>query len=305
MYRLALLLMAAWPAAASLPCWVHGAAAAGDNVWLLCERGAVLRSTDMGAKWETTRIDTDGKLRDIAFLDEKRGVIAADAGTLWMTADGGRTWTARKLDTADPLTSVTAVGERLWVGGYGGTVFHSPDAGATWVRQPTSATRAINDIFFLDENHGWAVGWVGLILRTADGGRTWQEVRSGTTGWTLAAVRFRDPSNGWIVGPFGQILRSRDGGLTWTELESPVRSWLSSIYFDAEGRGWITAERDILTSDDGQTWRALGIEEWMFLEQILPVGGKLWGIGPFGLMINDGPATKPWRRFEPAFPSNT
>lgn len=297
--------MAAWPASASLPCWVHGAAAAGNSVWLLCERGAVLRSVDLGTKWEATRIATEGKLRDIAFLDEKRGIIAADAGTLWMTGDGGRTWTARKLDTDDPLTSVANVGELVWVGGYGGTVFHSPDAGATWNRQPTTATRAIKDIFFLDENHGWAVGWVGLILRTTDGGRTWQEVRSGTTGWTLASIRFRDPENGWIVGPFGQILRSRDGGLTWTELESPVRSWLSSIYFDTEGLGWITAERDILTSEDGETWRALGLEEWMFLEQILPVGGKLWGVGPFGLMVNDGPATKPWRRFEPAFPSST
>lgn len=305
MYRLALLLLAVWPAAASLPCWVHGAAAAGNNVWLLCERGEVLRSADLGVKWETTRITSEGKLRDIVFLDEKRGIIAGDSGTLWMTSDGGRTWAARKLDTADPLTSVTNVGERVWVGGYGGTVFHSPDAGATWVRQPTTATRAINDIFFLDENHGWAVGWVGLILRTEDGGRTWQEVRTGTTGWTLASVRFRDPNNGWIVGPFGQILRSRDGGRTWTQLESPVRSWLSSIYFDEKGRGWITAERDILTSDDGEVWRALGLEEWMFLEQILPVGGKLWGIGPFGLMVNDGPATKPWRRFEPAFSSNT
>jgi photosystem II stability/assembly factor-like uncharacterized protein len=305
MFRLALLLMAAWPAAASLPCWVHGAAAAGNSVWLLCERGVVLHSADLGAKWQTARIATEGKLHDIDFMDEKRGIIAAGAGTLWITGDGGRTWTARKLDTTDPLTSVAVVGERVWVGGYGGTVFHSPDAGATWVRQPTTATRAINDIFFLDENHGWAVGWVGLILRTADGGRTWHEIRTAATGWTLAAVRFRDPMNGWIVGPFGQILRSRDGGLTWTQLESPVRSWLSSIYFDAEGRGWITADRDILTSEDGETWRALGLEEWMFLEQILPVSGQLWGIGPFGLMVNDGPATKPWRRFEPAFPSNT
>lgn len=284
MYRLALLLMASWPAAASLPCWVHAAAAVEDRVWLLCERGELLLSMDAGASWTLTRVATGPKLRDIEFLDARRGVIAGDGGRLWFTADAGRTWKERKLETADPLTSIAAVGERLWVGGYGGTVFHSPDGGATWARQPTTATRAINEIHFLDDRHGWAVGWVGLILRTEDGGRNWEEIRTDATGWTLASVRFRDPRNGWIVGPFGQILRSRDGGRTWTALESPVRSWLSSIHFDREGRGWITAERDILASDDGETWRALGIEEWMFLETILPVEGKLWGVGPFGLM---------------------
>lgn len=305
MFRFALLLIAATPAAASLPCWVHAAAAQGSHVWLLCERGQLLSTKDGGAKWVTTRVTEETKLRGIGFIDERRGVIAGDNGTLWLTADGGAAWKQNKLDTGDHLTSVAVVGERVWVGGYGGTVFHSPDAGATWLRQPTSATRAINDIFFLDERHGWAVGWVGLILRTEDGGRNWEEIRTGVTGWTLASVRFRDPLNGWIVGPFGQILRSRDGGKTWTQLESPVRSWLSSIHFDKQGRGWITAERDILTSDDGETWRPLGIEEWMFLEQIVPVGERLWGIGPFGLMVNDGPPTKPWRRLEPAFSANT
>jgi photosystem II stability/assembly factor-like uncharacterized protein len=305
MFRLALMLMAAWPAAASLPCWVHGAAAAGDHVWLLCERGQVLRSMDRGSTWLTTRVTDEDKLRGIAFLDARRGIVAGDNGLIWTTTDAGATWTQRKLDTNDHLTSVTATGEHVWIGGYGGTVFHSPDAGATWVRQPTTATRAINDIFFLDQRHGWAVGWVGLILRTDDGGQSWQEVRTPATSWTLASVRFRDPANGWIVGPFGQILRSRDGGRTWSALESPVRSWLSSIYFDNQGRGWITADRDILTSDDGETWRALGIEEWMFLETIVIVGDRLWGVGPFGLMVNDGPDSKPWRRLEPAFSTST
>ena len=305
MFRLALLLMAAWPAAASLPCWVNGAAAAGSHVWLLCERGEVLHTADQGANWTRTRVAEDVKLRDIVFLDQNRGFIVGDAGSVWRTADAGRTWTRAKLPIDDPLNSITAVGGRLWAGGYSGTVFHSPDGGATWVRQPTTATRAINDIFFLDERHGWAVGWVGLILRTEDGGQNWQEVRTGATGWTLAAVRFRDPQNGWIAGPFGQILRSRDGGRTWTALESPVRSWLSSIYFDSQGRGFITAERDILVSEDGESWRTLGLEEWMFLETVVPAGNRLWAVGPFGLMINDGPPDKPWRRFEPKFPAAT
>ena len=303
--RLALLLMAAWPAAASLPCWVHGAAASGSHVWLLCERSEVLRSPDTGKTWTTTRVADGAHLRAIAFLDERRGFITGDAGALWQTTDGGATWTQRKLDTSDHLTSLATAGQHLWAGGFGGTIFHSPDAGATWLRQPTTATRAIKDIFFLDHRHGWAVGWVGPHSphrrRRHDLGR----IRTPATGWTLASIRFRDPLNGWIAGPFGQILRSQDGGKTWNMLESPVRSWLSSIHFDAHGRGWITAERDILASDDGEVWHPLGLEEWMFLEQILPVQDRLWGIGPFGLMINDGPPQKPWRPFTPAFSPNT
>ena len=55
-------------------------------------------------------------------------------------------------------------------------MFYSDDGGGTWTPQflPGSAPltgNALEDVYFLDDNHGWAVGGQGLILHTATGGR--------------------------------------------------------------------------------------------------------------------------------------
>ena len=73
--------------------------------------------------------------------------------------------------------------------------------------------------------HAWAVGAAGLILATSNGGRTWQQQRSGTTAW-LGSVAFSDARHGWVVGETDDgngnfvsstILATTNGGIGWTE----------------------------------------------------------------------------------------
>lgn len=271
-----------------MPCWVQDGASFGPNVWLLCERSEILYTPDAGKSWQTLKVPSESQLKAIAFADAKRGFVAGRGGLLVGTADGGKTWQTVDLGVDLTLTSLYFRGDLGWVAGYGGLIFHTSDGGKTWKRQEVPATTAINSIYFVDDKHGWAVGWVGLILRTTDGGASWEQIKSPAAEWTLTLVRFRDSLNGWIVGPFGQILRSKDGGASWTKLESPVGSWLTSIRFDNTGRGWITAEKGLLTSEDGgETWKAVNLEGWMFLERLLPVGDTLWAVGPFGIIRQD------------------
>jgi tetratricopeptide (TPR) repeat protein len=51
---------------------------------------------------------------------------------------------------------------------------HSRDQGETWDFLPTHQPLPLNGVFFRDEKRGWAVGELGTILATADGGQTWQ-----------------------------------------------------------------------------------------------------------------------------------
>jgi len=55
-------------------------------------------------------------------------------------------------------------------------VLYSADGGLSWTEQvlPTDAAllgNGIEDVFFLDDQRGWAVGTLGLVLHTATGGR--------------------------------------------------------------------------------------------------------------------------------------
>ena len=65
-------------------------------------------------------------------------------------------------------------------------------------------------------NHIWAVGPVGAIIHSADGGETWQNQSLGRD-VTLNGVSFASDTEGWIAGEFGSILRTQDGGQTWQE----------------------------------------------------------------------------------------
>jgi photosystem II stability/assembly factor-like uncharacterized protein len=64
------------------------------------------------------------------------------------------------------------------------------------------------------------VGDAGTVLRTTDGGASWELVDTGAGGATLAAIAFAG-RDGWIAGflPNGAarsvVYRTRDGGTTW------------------------------------------------------------------------------------------
>ena len=64
---------------------------------------------------------------------------------------------------------------------------------------------------FSDATHGWAVGTVGTILATTDGGVTWSKQNSGS-GLRLTGVTFADATHGWAVGDDGTVLATTNGG---------------------------------------------------------------------------------------------
>ncbi len=116
------------------------------------------------------------------------------SGDGWLVGDGGLVLCCNKRDiawqpppgTLPPhtgeldLSALAVHGRNCWIAGTPGTcVFHSPDAGRTWHTFATGSTVPLRAMTFVDDQHGWAVGELGLILATADGGRSWQRQRSG------------------------------------------------------------------------------------------------------------------------------
>jgi hypothetical protein len=66
---------------------------------------------------------------------------------------------------------------------------HSADGGQTWDAYDTGQPLPLRAVTFLDEYRGWAVGSLGTILATRDGGRSWAVQRRGgdRTGWLCIA----------------------------------------------------------------------------------------------------------------------
>ena len=271
-------------------CYLRDASSPGPaTAYLLCEQGLVYGTTDNGATWTAHDTSAAVTLHGISFFNAMQGLAAGDEGTLLATTDGGKTWKPRDTGTKEHLLSVFTLGNQAWVGGFDGILLYSGDGGATFTKQASGTSMALERVFFLDPDRGWAVGWSGTILRTTDGGKKWELIKTDAASWSLAAVRFFDANNGWAVGFSGQLLRSRDGGVTWAAQKSPVQSWLTSVSMDRNKRIWVAADDHMLVSEDGgDQWRAVPVEANFFVARIFPVGDSLWALAELGVLKQTG-----------------
>ncbi len=137
-------------------------------------------------------------LRKLVLAGESGGWLVGDGALALTTKDGGFTWSAPA--TALPeeardfdFRAVAVFGNHCWIAGNPGScIFHSHDAGQTWQTYRTEQSLPLRALTFLDENRGWAVGSLGTILATRDGGRTWLEQRSGGTRAAMLGI-FSEP----------------------------------------------------------------------------------------------------------------
>jgi photosystem II stability/assembly factor-like uncharacterized protein len=102
-----------------------------------------------------------------------------------------------------------------------GIVLHSEDGGLTWgiAYAGSPAPGFLFTEAFASESLGCACGVRGTIIRTSDGGLSWQRVSVPTTA-TLYDIEFADRWRGMAAGD-GVVLRTTDGGTTWTPV-TPV-----------------------------------------------------------------------------------
>ncbi|MDA3860987.1 MAG: YCF48-related protein [Melioribacteraceae bacterium] len=157
-------------------------------------------------------------------------------------------------------------------------------------RQVSSATYApLSDVFFLNENLGWIAGQSGTILRTIDGGYTWEEP---TTPLPVVAsmysIFFVNEDIGYAGGKKDVLIKSEDGGETWREVTfESVSGKIYSIYFANENTGWVLSGTSSggqisYTDDGGLTWAVQATETSVNLKAMsfnspghgICVGGK-------------------------------
>jgi len=159
------------------------------------------------------------------------------------------------LDAAAVDGALVAVGQR-------GHILISTDGGETWNQADVPTRANLTGVYFHDRNLGWAVGHDSVILRTDDGGVTWERMY-----WApedeapFFDVWFSDASNGVAIGAYGSYYETSDGGATWTFKAIGEESdfHLHAIARSDNGRLYIAAEAGVVyaSDDGGQTWTEL------------------------------------------------
>ena len=112
---------------------------------------------------------------------------------------------------------------------------------------------------FSDENNGLISGLGGMILKTADGGRTWRYEEVGRKVALFSVHPF--PRRAIAVGEKGLIRVSGDGGVTWERPTSgfpTIFTFMRDISFATDDRvGFIVGQRGMVlrSEDGGGSWK--------------------------------------------------
>ncbi len=204
---------------------------AGDN-------STLIKTVNGGQSWKSVVDSGDVNFLDVFFINEQTGFMTK-RDSVMKTTDGGLNWISTCLCHSSyyffPKYLHFINDSTGFIGNTGGLYyFKTTNAGATW--DSVAITPAIEGfglwaIKFLDENTGFITGSVdnsssntNYILRTSDGGATWQEVYTDPFNY-VHDFYFFDAQTGFATGHKvmgdNMILRTIDGGLTWHETNMP------------------------------------------------------------------------------------
>ena len=132
----------------------------------------------------------------------------------------------------------------------------NPSSIYKWKSVSSPTTNSLNSICFINDSLGFACGGQGTVIKTINGGRTW-EILNDSSSIDLYDIKFVSTGKGFIVGEKGTILSTSDEGKTWQKLEADTTQSLFKIYFLKDNSvGFIIgASGTILkTQDYGNTW---------------------------------------------------
>lgn len=163
-----------------------------------------------------------------------------------------------ELATRSLLLDCVRAGDRLLVAGARGIILYSDDQGRTFQSAAVPVRTLITRLYFFDAQRGWAVGHDAVILRSQDGGASWQEVyRKPELESPLFDIAFFDEQHGLAVGAYGLMLATADGGLHWER--QPVGDndfHLNRIVLADDGTAFLAAEAGHVfrSRDRGRSW---------------------------------------------------
>jgi photosystem II stability/assembly factor-like uncharacterized protein len=190
--------------------------------------GAILSTSDGGRSWKSHALENDVILNDVAMIDRSRGFVVGEIGTILQTQDGGTSWQAVESGIEKTLFGVSFNDARNgWAVGIDAIILQTEDGGSTWERRNGSTeVRELEQVGFaqaLDNpslygiavlgNRGFAVGEIGSVLTSEDGGRSWQRRPSGKDqqGTWYRAISVVPGTHGAIVGAKGERLFINEG----------------------------------------------------------------------------------------------
>jgi photosystem II stability/assembly factor-like uncharacterized protein len=193
---------------------------AGSSTSICSDPLPFIKTNDGGTTWQDAglhpRNDYGGQGNYFAALDvTKAYVFVLTSGRIIHRSSVDSTlWQADTLSSTSQYLNDLSFGglNAGWVCGKQGDLFHTTDAGNSWLPQHINTAQNLTAICAIDSEYAWTIGDSGAVFRTTDGGAAWDSVLSVRP--KANALSFPDRNHGWIVGDSGVIVQYNNGVIT-------------------------------------------------------------------------------------------
>jgi photosystem II stability/assembly factor-like uncharacterized protein len=253
---------------------------AGERIAVAGEHGIILYSDDAGNSWQQARVPTIQMLTGIYFVDDNLGWAVGHDGLILVSEDGAATWRVQRdglsvqhqanLEERETAHRKIRKLERELAAAnpemQPELELMLEDAqldleDAELVLSEPVFTSPLMDVWFQNDELGWAVGAFGTFVATGDGGERWVSQRQyleNPDEFHLNAVTGDGLGRVFVAGEGGVMFRSMDRGQSWESLKPFYEgSWFGAVY---------NAEYDALllfglrgnifrSTDFGDTWK--------------------------------------------------
>jgi len=274
--------------------------------------GTVLMKQAMG-EWVQMDIPTSVLLTSVEMIDSEYMWAAGHDGVLLQSKNGGQSW-VRRLDgfqlrdleypwlqarMAELETEIESTDDANEAEEY---EFALEELGFLMqgleIQFEVGPTKPFLDIAFLNRSTGFALAAYGTLLRTTDGGDSWQLLNDrvgNPSGFHLNKIITGADDTLFLLGEYGLLSRSDDLGESWETLDTPYEGSFFGGLIDNAGTLWVFGLRgNVFSSDDnGDTFHSIKVATNYNLNSGTVLNdGRLVLVGQSGVIVVIDPTTE-------------
>jgi photosystem II stability/assembly factor-like uncharacterized protein len=217
----------------------------------------VAYSDDNGATWTSANLGSTNALfaqapGSLFALDQYNIWQVTDGGYVFVSNDGGASWTAQEEGTAtsEDLHAVHFANDKVgYAVGANDVVIRTVDGGFSWATTDADpgASSTNRTVFTLDAQRAWVGTLNGRLYYTEDAGATWTQRRfSGDNAGQVRDIRFVNELIGFMIhdtaAPVGRVFTTVDGGYTWELVTTTTNAGLNQLAICDENNAYAAGE---------------------------------------------------------------
>ena len=238
-----------------------GVARSGDRLVAVGPRGLIRLSTDGARSWKQVASPVATDLVAVRFTPDGAVWAVGHDGVALRSRDGGLSW-QRMLDGRSLLKLLrTTYDVRAQAGEASAAAVQKEIARAIGQSAtPDLMPSPFLDVWFADANEGFLIGAFGLLLRTRDGGQSWEpliERSDNDRRFHLYAMDGQGERR-FIAGEQGLVMRWDAATGRFAKLESP---YIGSYFgIDVQGRRVVVyglRGNAFVSQDEGASWQKI------------------------------------------------